>query len=98
MEDDKSASADTVESGKEFENSIKLSPIAIGYKDENLPNKDHDVFVELKESRIIAIKYDSDDEDEMEIQVMPRITVSSIRLQVFSKKTPREVSNKDTKD
>ena len=80
--------AGTFESGKEFENSIKLSPIAIGFKDENLPNKDHDVFVELKESWIIDIEYDSDDEDEMEIQVMPRITVSSIRLQVFSKKLP----------
>ena len=28
--------ADTVESGKEFENSIKFSPIAIGFKDEKL--------------------------------------------------------------
>ena len=54
---------------------------------------------ELKESRIIDIEDNSDDEDEMEVKVKPRITVR--RPQLFSKNTPgelRDVLEKVEKD
>ena len=52
-------------------------------------------FEELRESKIIDIEYDSNDDDEIEIKVKLRITVH--RPQLFSKKTPKELSKGDTK-
>ena len=94
MEKNKSqASAESVESGKEFEISSRTD---MGTKYEKLPNKDHVIFEELKESRIIDIE---DDENEMEVKVKPRITV--LRPQLFTKNTPgelRDVGEKVEKD
>ena len=94
MERNKSqACVETVESGKEFEISSRTD---MGTKYEKLPNKDHVIFEELKESRIIDIE---DDENEMEVKVKPRITV--LRPQLFTKNTPgelRDVLEKVEKD
>ena len=57
------------------------------------------LFLKNKESRIIDIEDDSDDENEMEVKVKPRITVR--RPQLFSKNTPgelRDVGEKVEKD
>ena len=89
------ACAETIDSGKECETSIKFSTTDIGNKDEKLPNKDYMFFEELRESKIIDIEYDSNDDDEIEIKVKLRITVH--RPQLFSKKTPKELSKGDTK-
>ena len=97
MERNKSqACVETVESGKEFEISSRTD---MGTKYEKLPNKDHVIFEELKESRIIDIEDDSDDENEMEVKVKPRIIVC--RPQLFTKNTPgelRDVLEKVEKD
>ena len=89
MEKNKSqACFETIERGKEVETIIKFSTTDIGNKDEKL-------FEELRESKIIDIEYDSNDDDEIEIKVKLRITVH--RPQLFSKKTPKELSKGDTK-
>ena len=62
-------------------------------------NKDHVIFEELKESKIIDIEDDSDDEDDIEVKLKPRNTVR--RPQLFSKNTPgelRDVGEKVEKD
>ena len=46
-------------------------------------------FAELRESRIIDVEYDSDDVDDMEVMIKPRITLSG--LQLLLKKTPEDL-------
>ena len=76
---------------REFETSIKFCITEIGKKYEKLSNKFHDVFEDLRESRIINVEYDSDNEGEIEVKIKPKPRITVSRLQLFSKKTPKEL-------